>query len=274
MTNKRKIDYIEKNFPEEEITKIFENTKENNSEDISNFVNTCITKIGPEGILQRWEQIRQMLFHLNERINYWENRRTQFLQIGLGILGASLAGVVAIFANIKELSDLFITSNASNVLIYPTAKGIVYLFIFILCTCFVFGSLKLVNLWNRQNNPNYPFTKGYRVWLWHYRHAEEIPSDARICRYTKQKFKEEVNNFCHNIVSYKKRFLQSSINDMIDQDLSQVYLLLINEKYKIKMVSALRDLFINMLKISIFISLALTSIFSILKIYINILELQ
>lgn len=262
----KSVDGIERDFSENKITELFEKTKSESAKDLEDFITSCRT--GSSDVLQhRWDKIREMIFHLDGRINYWENRRTQFLQIGIGILGASLAGIIAIFANIEELSDVFLITTNSYGLFLPTAKGLVYSFIFFLCVCFAFGSLRLICLWNRQNNPNYPFTKGYRIWLWHYRHAEKTPSDTRISGYTPQTFKQEVDKFCKNIVDYKKRFLKSSINDMIDQDLSQVYLLLINEKYKIKMVNALRNVLIKTLTIAFFVALTIVVLFAIARFY-------
>jgi hypothetical protein len=52
---------------------------------------------------------------------------------------------------------------------------------------------------------------------------------------------------------------------MIDQDLSQVYLLLINEKYKIKMVNALRNILIKTLTIAFFVALTIVVLFAIAR---------
>jgi hypothetical protein len=265
MNISKSVDGIERDFPEDKITELFEKTKSENAKDLEDFITSCKTQGSTDTLQHRWDKIREMIFHLDQRIHYWENRRTQFLQIGLGILGASLAGITAIFANIKELSDVFLITTNSYDSFIPTAKGLVYMFIFLLCICFAFGSLKLIYLWNRQNNPNYPFTKGYRIWLWHYRHAEKTPSDTRISGYTQQTFRQEVDKFCRNIVDYKRRFLQSSINDMIDQDLSQAYLLLVNEKYKIKMVNALRNILINTLTIAFLVALTIAVLFAIAR---------
>jgi hypothetical protein len=153
MNISRSVDGIERDFPEDKITELFEKTKSETAKDIEDFITSCRTGGSIDVLQHRWDKIREMIFHLDGRINYWENRRTQFLQIGIGVLGASLAGIIAIFANIKELSDIFLITTNSNDSFLPTAKGLVYSFIFFLCVCFAFGSLKLICLWNRQNNP-------------------------------------------------------------------------------------------------------------------------
>jgi hypothetical protein len=183
-------------------------------------------------------------------------------------LGASFAGIITVLANIKELTDVFIGTGDSYKLWLLTGKGLVYLFVFVSCFCFVIGSLLLLHRWNCQNNPNYPFTKGYRFWLWHYRHAEQTPSDTKVSGYTPETFKQQVTIFCQNIVAYKKRFLQTSTEDLIDQDLSQAYLLLINEKYKVKMVSELREVLVKTVRIALFyVGLPITTLFALLRIF-------
>ena len=188
-------------------------------------------------LLARWQDVRELIYHLDGRIHYWDDRRTQYLQLVATILGASLAGILAITSIALSSHG---TSNQLN-------KLILFSFILVPLIVLVIGSIIIIRLWNRQNNPPYPFTKSYKVWRWQYRHAEKEPLNTDTASYTEASFKQEVDKYSDNLYTYKSDYLKSSINDLLDQDLSQLYLCIINEKFKIKFVSKLRDSFYSML---------------------------
>jgi len=183
---------------------------------------------------QLWNHVADMIPHLNERVNYWESRRTQFLKIALAVFGANFAGLIALFAVFEEV---------------PQAPWIAFLSF---CLTLIICSLRIIWIWNSGNNPPYAFTKAYRAWLWHYRHAEKDPMETKprlICKH----FESEVDKFGENLVDFKKRILTSSEADLFDQDITQLYILITNEKQKVKMVSRLR----SALAISFFVAVAL-----------------
>ena len=256
MRFRRPVDDLDKEFPESAIDELHEQSRAKTTKDLQEFVGKASDEKTQDEFWHRWAQIREMLFHINERVNYWEGRRTQFLQIGIGLLAASVAGVVAIFSNTSELTDLFFQQDGlSPSTIFLSAKGIAYVFAFIICMCFSLGCLRLLLLWNEQNNPNYPFTKACRTWVWHYRHAEASPLETDFRAYTRKTYRAQVEAFAANLADYKKRLLKSDIQELLDQDISQVYVLLINEKFKIRMVSQLRDCLLTTTRFAYYVSI-------------------
>jgi len=257
MRFRKPVDDLDREFPESAIDELHDKSRAKIAKDLHDFVKKASSGQTQEEFWHRWAQIREMLFHLNERVNYWEGRRTQFLQIGIGLLAASIAGVVAIFSNISELTDLFFQQNGlAASTMFLSAKGILYIFAFIVCMCFTVGCLWLLLLWNEQNNPSYPFTKACRTWLWHYRHAEKSPLETDFRTYTPATYRTHVETFAANLVHYKKRLLQSDVQELLDQDISQVYVLLINEKFKIKMVNRLRDCLLSTTRLAFYTSIS------------------
>ncbi|MFC1539735.1 hypothetical protein ACFL6H_09950, partial [Candidatus Latescibacterota bacterium] len=52
------------------------------------------------------------------------------------------------------------------------------------------------------------------------------------------------------LLEYKLRNLRSTPDELFDQDMSQLYLLITNEKFKIKFVSKLRDMFFKTIELA------------------------
>jgi hypothetical protein len=190
------------------------------------------------------KETREMIPQIDERIHYWENRRTLFLQISLGITAASLAGFIAIASKVDNILLNFYTT--STFIIIP---------ILVLCLSLIIGGVMILSLWNEQNNPTYPFTKATKTWRWQYRHAETNPNRTDFEKFTKEIVEEEAHKFAANLTDYKIHLIKSSYIELLDQDISQLYLLIINEKFKIKFVSQLRDKLYNVLRIALYITL-------------------
>lgn len=241
MWNRKKIDEIEQSFPKDEVERRHNVGREKIKEVLDEFTKKSHDDSAKDEFWHRWSHIREMIQHINDRVDYWEARRTQFLQIGIGLLAASIAGVIAILDNLSSPPSLLLFFDAQFIGLVPFAKGILHILVLGICVCFTFGSLHLLFVWNKQTNPNYPFTKGYRTWVWHYRHAEQEELAADVEDSNVDNFHKEVEKYSRNLIYYKTRILQSNLAELLDQDLSQVYLLLTNEKFKIKMVSRLRD---------------------------------
>ncbi|GEM_PF-3855762 len=203
---------------------------------ISNFFSRC-EKNEKEELWKKWVYIREMIFHLNDRVNYWETRRTQLLQVGLALLVA-FGGIS--FALFNKYYDPIANPFKGSV-IEITIAFILLLFCFLV---FV-SSFFMVLIWHTQNNPKYPFVYGYKIWLWHWRHAEHEQSNTKI---SIKIFSDEVKKFSRNMLFYKEKLLNSSNEELLDQDISQLYLLITNEKYKIKMVTQLQVSFWNSFK--------------------------
>lgn len=232
---KKANDQLEKDFPDSRITENYVTGRKRIDEEIHNFVES--NKSDGQTLPSRWGDIQNLISAFDERIHYWDNRRTQYLQLTTAILGASLAVIIAIL-------------NSSLSAPTPIDRFIFFAPILGALLVLVIGSVLIIRVWNKQNNPSYPFTKGYKIWRWQYRGAENTPSNADVFSYTRESFEKEVNIFSENLYLYKSKYLSASLEELIDQDLSQAYLLITNEKFKIKFVSKLRDMFFNTLVIS------------------------
>ena len=242
MIGKKDVDDLEKEFPEEEIDVEHQRGRGRIEKALLEFLENA--ERDPELLTRRWADIREMILNVDGRVNYWENRRTQFLQLTVALLAAALAGSVAILANVD------LTTWAK------TEASLRYLPVLASCIALFLGSLRLLLLWNSQNNPNYPFTKAYRVWRWHYRHAEKVPVDTDFSAYDRRQFREQVRRFADNLAEYKIRTLAADPAELIDQDLSQLYVLITNEKFKIMCVSALRDSLLRTCQFAFYVGIA------------------
>ncbi|MCJ7668474.1 MAG: hypothetical protein MUP04_09405 [Anaerolineae bacterium] len=176
--------------------------------------------------------VRELAIHVNDRIGYWEERRTLFLQIGLGMLGFALAGlgaVVILFDKMLVLSNVFVA-------------GFTLLLTFMALTV---AGLCILWLWNAQNNPSYPFAKVATTWRWQYRYAEPEKSKVQVWVEppSRSEFDETMRVYLQNLIDYSKKTLALDRKGALEQDLGQLFLLIINEKYKIKFVNMLRDRF-------------------------------
>jgi hypothetical protein len=233
-----RIDELDREFPEAEIEEIHREASAAVEEALDRFFKRTEDKEG-ESWVRRWEDAKQMIEHVDGRIHYWENRRTQFLQLATGILAASLAAIIAI------LPFLYDPNLCALQKVPYFAIGVAAVVLFI-------GCILLLTIWNRQNNPSYPFTKGYRIWRWHYRHAEKTPVDTKVFKYDRQTHREQARIFAENLSDYKVKTLETEPRELLDQDLSQLFLLLTDEKFKIKFVNRLRDCLWTTLKFALF----------------------
>lgn len=191
------------------------------------------------------DEILKIIDNVDRRIHYWEDRRTQFLQIALGLLAASIAGIIAIMPEIQEIliNRKTIVANLFYISLLPS--------LFVL----IAGGIRIVWLWNLQNNPSYPFTKSFRVWRWQYRYAEQpgMEVNTNIQNDSKKELVQEARKFQANLMNYKNMTIDCDINELVNQNLSQLYLLITNEKYKIKFISKLRDSLLTFLKTSLIV---------------------
>ena len=239
------IDRLDREFPDATIDEISDEHKPDIEAAFDTFFKSRSGENDSLSVKHFIEDTQRLIFHVDGRINYWENRRTQFLQIGAASLTASIVGIVSLFPEIPNAIALKDGLSLKSIVMLPTFVASIALF---------FGNIKLINIWNRQNNPNYPFTKGTKTWRWHYRHAELNEVETDTDKFNEAKFAEEARIFADNSAYYKIKTLTSSTKELIDQDLSQLYLLLTNEKFKVKFVNKLRDCLLNTLLIALYLA--------------------
>jgi hypothetical protein len=200
-------------------------------------------KMTDEDALKLSQDIRNLLETLQDRNEYWEQRRGLFLQIALGMMAFSIAIGTAIAAVFDRLMT------------HPFTFIIMGAVIAISLTVLIAG-IAIIRIWNRQNNPDYPFTKGYRHWRWQYRYAEEIIPEFKYRYESKEEFEKDVETYIRNLHSYAEKTLNITPMEILEQDISQLFLLIENEKYKIKFISELRDEVTRWLSITLWVGAA------------------
>ena len=187
--------------------------------------------------------VRELLRTLQSRNEYWEQRRGLFLQIALGMLAFSIAigtAIAAVFDKLMLHPFTFIIMG-----------GVIAVSLAILV-----GGIQTIRIWNRQNNPDYPFTKGYKHWRWQYRYAEEIIPEFKYRYKSKEEFEKDIETYIRNLHSYADKTLNLKPLEILEQDISQLFLLIENEKYKIKFVSELRDEITRWLFVTLWVGVA------------------
>jgi hypothetical protein len=187
--------------------------------------------------------VRELLRTLQARIEYWEQRRGFFLQLALGMEAFSIAILTAIAAVFDKLMIHPITFITMGV-------------VFAVSIAILIGGIQIIRIWNRQNNPDYPFIKGYKHWRWQYRYAEEIIPEFKYRYDSKGEYEKDIETYIKNLHSYAEKTLKLKPLEILEQDISQLFLLIENEKYKIKFVSELRDEVARLLFVALCVGLA------------------
>lgn len=185
-------------------------------------------KMTDKDALKLSQDIRFLLEKLQERNEYFEQRRGLFLQIALGMMAFSVAIMTAVAAVFDKL------------IAHPFTFVIMGIVLAISGAILISG-IQVIRKWNRQNNPDYPFTKGYKHWRWQYRYAEEIIPAFKYRYKSIEELEKDIETYIKNLHSYAEKTLNITPMEILEQDISQLFLLIENEKYKIKFVSELRD---------------------------------
>jgi len=200
-------------------------------------------KMTDEDALKLSQDIRDLLETLQDRNEYWEQRRGLFLQIALGMMAFGVAIMTAVAAVFDKL------------IVHPFTFVIMGVVLAISVTVVISG-IQIIRIWNRQNNPDYPFTKGYKHWRWQYRYAEEVIPEFKYRYKSTEEFEKDIEAYIKNLHSYAERTLNLTPMGILEQDISQLFLLIENEKYKIKFVSELRDEVTRWLYVTLWVGVA------------------
>lgn len=174
-----------------------------------------------------------------ERIHYAEARRSQFLIIA----GTLVAAGVAILQTLPD-SDF----TKLNIFVCSFSIGIIV------------TGFSIFFLYSRQTNYKYPFNSITTTWKWFYRDALVGLSDIEIpftC--INHKIKTE-NTRERMLIVWEEFFTQykSGITDKYEslhQDIQQIYILHLNEKYKNYFLSNLRRLLVVGISITLLMSI-------------------
>lgn len=165
------------------------------------------------------EEFQHLISTIADRIHYAEARRSGFSVIA----SALIAAAVAIFPFIATQVD----DQRLQVSGYVFCAGV-----------FVLGVVLLL-IFSRQTNYSYPFTAATTTWKWFYRDAIPGQADFNVrwvdyvgqTSHRKQQGKNAYTNKWAAFFEKEKELLTSPAVSLL-QDIQQIYVLHVNEKYK------------------------------------------
>ena len=172
--------------------------------------------------LDRAAKCRELTFHTHERIEYAENRRNQVAAVAL----AFLAGAIALFL-------------ASVIQDISSQEWVLFLRLAALCL-FVTSIMTLV-LYARQINFAYPLIKVTRPWRWFYHSSVSEEYKLPFHAYGSESQRKKLQKLhLEGMLSYAEKTVKMRPKEELEQDLEQLFLVIVNEKYKNVQLSHLR----------------------------------
>lgn len=185
-----------------------------------------MSKLSREDREKLSERLQPIIAAVTERIHYAEQRRSSFSAIGGALVAGGIALLTFAFTKIEVLVVKF----------GFVAAGL---------SMSVVGAIVLI-AYSRQTN-RYPWTSATKTWKWFYRDAlpEEKALNPKWWSYIyfggdKERVKNEFTNQLGPFKQSMERLVDDEANYV--QDLEQLYVLHVNEKYKNLHLSDLRKI--------------------------------
>lgn len=183
-------------------------------------VESC--SLNSKDILGLAARCRELIFHIHQRIEYCEKRRGQMVVISLSLLAAA----VALFAS------TFLDSMDSRLLVSLIRLAALLLFLTAVIT---------LALYALQTNFKYPFIEITKTWRWFYHYSVSKEYKPPFVPFERLKQREEMQKIhLQDMLTYAERTLESSPKEQLEQDLEQLFLVIVNEKYKNAQLTHLR----------------------------------
>lgn len=190
-----------------------------NSPEINEDNNDDLFKdMSDDQVEEKNEEVLDLIEHVHSRIDYTEQRRFGYLQIGLALLAVSGGGG----AIVVTLLDKPTTTLITNLVLYFLGFASALL-------CIV--GLLIVLCYNYQTNPKYPFIDVTKTWKWfyHYMDIEALRTKISYSPQERQAYNEE---YIGKLEGYTESLIKETIKEKLKQNISQLYLYLVLEKYK------------------------------------------
>jgi hypothetical protein len=182
--------------------------------------------------------LERLAFHMSDRIHYAESRRSSFLTASTGLLAAGIALAALTKSAPTELWPAFYAAGAGLV-----AVAAAVLFVYA-----------------QQTNPPYGFiqtdeeSSELRPWKWFYRDALSNWQSYRAIwhgRPDRQDRDQSREAFLSDWSVFARRYVKLANPSVdADQNLRQVYLLHVNERYKNAYLTQIRNVFVRGLLIA------------------------
>jgi len=165
---------------------------------------------------------RELIFHIHQRIEYCEKRRGQMVLISLSLLAAAVALFAATFLGAADSGLLVLLVRLTALLLFLTA------------------AITLA-LYALQTNFKYPFIEITKTWRWFYHYSVSKEYKPPFFPFEGPKEQEKMQKMhLEDMLTYAKRTLESSPKEELEQDLEQLFLVIVNEKYKNAQLTHLR----------------------------------
>jgi len=170
------------------------------------------------------EEVNSIIHLVNSRIYYTEDRLSKIAAFSVALMGIGMA----FFAGIIHLNGLTFIVGLIAALSFVLTGGIV----------------SLIN--SSYMNPKYPFRAMKDDWKWFY--AGIINKDYRpkpVFQDSRTEFLKKRLHHMQGLNDYANKILAENKSERLKVDLQQLYLLHVNEKYKNRYLSNLRNILIR-----------------------------
>ena len=182
------------------------------------------------------KEVLDMLDFVNKRIDYTEQRRFGYLQIGIAMVAFSGAGgaIIAVFLNTEQNTAI---ANVLLGFLYPFVIG------------FFITGLCMVRKYNVQTNPRYPFidTDVTKTWKWFYHYMDVKKLGTKI-KYSEEEHQQYNQEYLNKMGEYANKLIKEDKKEELKQNTEQLYLFLILEKYKNDFTRQLQGIFYSGIK--------------------------
>jgi len=165
---------------------------------------------------------RELIFHIHQRIEYCEKRRGQMVVISLSLLAAAVALFATTFLKAMDSGLLVSLVRLTALLLFLTA------------------AITLA-LYSLQTNFKYPFIEITKTWRWFYHYSVSKEYKPPFVPFEGLKQREKMQKIhLKDMLTYAEKTLGSSPKEELEQDLEQLFLVIVNEKYKNAQLTHLR----------------------------------
>jgi hypothetical protein len=183
-------------------------------------VESC--SLNSKGALDLAARCRELIFHIHQRIEYCEKRRGQMVVISLSLLAAAIALFAATFLEAMDSGLLVSLVRLTALLLSLTA-------------------IITLALYGLQTNFKYPFIEITKTWRWFYHYSVSKEYKPPFLTFERAREREKMQKIhLKDMLTYAKRTLESSPKEELEQDLEQLFLAIVNEKYKNAQLTHLR----------------------------------
>jgi len=164
----------------------------------------------------------ELTFHIHQRIEYCESRRSQFAIVALSLLAAAVALFATTFSGSMNIGSPLLLTRLTALSLFLT-------------------SIITLILYSLQTNFKYPFIEITKTWRWFYHYCVSKKYKPPFLPFERAKRRKEMQVLhLRDMLAYSEKTLKISPKEELEQDLEQLFLVIVNEKYKNLQLTHLR----------------------------------